>query len=99
MILFPYASVEEGPYREIGPIFVHAQRCAAYAATDEYPVQFRTARAIRAYDRRNWMIDARIVNGDGPEAVIGALLENGEAAFLHVRSATRGCYTMGVERV
>ena len=99
LILFPYASVEEGPYRETGPIFVHAQRCAAYRETNEYPAQFRTTRVVRAYDRRNWMIDARVVNGEGPEAAIEELLENPEAAFLHVRSATRGCYTMGVERV
>ena len=98
MILFPFAAVDVGPYQERGPIFVHAQPCHRYEETQEYPPQFRGSRVIRAYDDRKFMIDARIVNGAGPEAVIEQLLGNPDAAFLHVRSATRGCYTMGVER-
>ena len=99
MILFPYASVEEGPYREIGPIFVHAQQCERFGETGEYPVEFSAARVVRAYDRRNFMIDARVVNGGRPEEVVEELLANPAATCLHVRSATRGCYTMRVERV
>ena len=99
MILFTYAAVETGPYQERGPIFVHAEPCTRYAKTESYPAAFRGGRVIRAYDERKFMIDARVVNGEGPEAVIAELLENPDAAFLHVRSVTRGCYTMGVERV
>ena len=99
MILFPFAAVEEGPYREVGPIFVHAQPCAPYAQSDSYPAEFRKGRVVRAYNARKFMIDARVVKGEGPEQVIQELLANSDAAFLHVRSATRGCYTMGVERV
>ena len=99
LILFPFASVESGPYQERGPIFVHAEPCTRYAATERYPETFGTGRAIRAYDRRKFMIDARVVNGEGPEQAIEELLANPAAAFLHVRSATRGCYTMGIERV
>ncbi len=99
LILFPFASVENGPYQERGPIFVHAEPCTRYTGTERYPEAFRNERVIRAYDNRNFMIDARVVNGEGPEQVIDELLGNPDAAFLHVRSATRGCYTMGVERV
>lgn len=99
MILFPFAPVENGPYRESGPIFVHAQPCARYTAAREFPERFRNGRVIRAYDDRNFMIDARLVNGEGPEAVIEELLRNPNTAYLHVRSAARGCYSMGVERI
>ena len=99
LILFPFASVESGPYQERGPIFVHAEPCTRYGETQRYPGVFRNGRVVRAYDARNFMIDARVVNGEGPEQVIEELLANPDAAFLHVRSATRGCYTMGVERV
>jgi len=44
------------------------------------------------------MIDAQVVNGDEPETVIEKLLQNPETAFLHVRSVSRGCYTMQIER-
>ena len=99
LILFPFAAVDGGPYQERGPIFVHADPCTRYAETRSYPEVFRDGRVVRAYDQRKFMIDARVVNGEGPEQVIEELLANPDAAFLHVRSVTRGCYTMGVERV
>ena len=99
LILFPFTSVDSGAYQERGPIFVHAEPCARYAETARYPEAFRSGRVVRAYDRRKFMIDARVVNGEGPEQVIEELLANPDAAFLHVRSVSRGCYTMGVERV
>ena len=99
LILFPFAAVDSGPYQERGPIFVHAEPCTRYAETERYPEEVRNGRVIRAYDARDFMIDARVLNGEGPEHVIEELLANPDAAFLHVRSATRGCYTMGVERV
>jgi hypothetical protein len=99
MILFPYASVETGAYREIGPIFVHARQCERYSKPEECPQQFAAGRVVRAYDRRSFMIDARVANGATPDAVIEELLENGAAAFLHVCSVARGCYTFRVERI
>lgn len=99
MILFTYAAVDDGPYQERGPIFVHAEPCVRYTAVTRYPADFTNGRVIRAYDARNFIIDARVVNGEGPEAAIEDLLQNPRAAFLHVRSVGYGCYTMGVERV
>ncbi len=99
MILFTYAAVDSGPYQERGPIFVHAEPCSRYSAVADYPADFRNGRVIRAYDERKFIIDARVVNGEGPEAAIEDLLRNPRAAFLHVRSVGYGCYTMGVERV
>ena len=99
MVLFTYAAVANGPYQERGPIFVHAEPCPRYAGVTSYPSDFRSGRVIRAYDNRNFIIDARVVNGEGPEAAIEHLLQNPRVAFLHVRSVGYGCYTMGVERV
>ena len=98
MILFPFAAVGDGPYHERGPIFVHAEPCARYTETASYPAEFRSGRVVRAYDARKFMIDARVVNGEPVEVVVEELLKNPAAEFLHVRSATRGCYTFGVER-
>jgi hypothetical protein len=99
MILFPYASVPAGhPYSEIGPIFVHAESCERYRATDEYPGDFREGRVVRAYNSQHEMIAAEPANGAGPEALIERFLQMPETDFIHVRSLTRGCYTMGIER-
>jgi hypothetical protein len=100
MILFPYAAIPSGrPYSETGPIFVHADPCERYAPTDEYPAEFREGRVIRAYDAQQNIIAAEIVNGSEPEAIIEKFLQKPETAFVHVRSASHGCYTMKIERI
>jgi len=98
VILFPYNAVPVGrPYSETGPIFVHAESCPRYEEPG-YPSGFRQGRVFRAYDSEQNLIDARQLDGEEPEAVIENLFKNPEAAFVHARSATRGCYTFGVER-
>jgi len=99
LILFPYASIPAGhPYSEIGPIFVHEQPCERYATIDQFPLDLRRGRVIRAYNSNYDMIDAEVVNASEPEAVIEKLLENPETAFVDVRSVTRGCYTCRIQR-
>jgi hypothetical protein len=99
VILFPYASIPSGhPYSETGPIFIHADDCDRYGAINQYPGDFRNGRVFRAYNAGYDMIDAVIANGDDPEAVIEKLFTNPQTAFVQARSATRGCYTFGVER-
>jgi len=100
VVLFPFAAIAPGhPYSETGPIFVHAEPCRRYAAINEFPPDFRTGRVIRAYDSTPNIIAAEVVNGTEPEAIIEKFLQNPETAFVHVRSASHGCYTMEVERI
>ncbi len=99
VVLFPYAAIPPGhPYSETGPIFVHANDCRRYGATDEYPADFRNGRAFRAYDSNYNIIDAQIVNGSEPEDVIENLFQNPDTLFVDVRSVTRGCFTFRVRR-
>ena len=99
VILFPYASIPSGhPYSETGPIFVHANECQRYSATNEYPADFRKGRVLRAYDSNYNIIDAQVVNGSEPEVVIESLFQNPDTEFVDARSITRGCFTFRVER-
>src|SRR5437879_5427102 len=99
VILFPYASIPAGhPYSETGPIFVHAEKCERYSATDEYPADFRNGRVFRAYDSNYNLIDAQVVNGSEPEPVIERLFQNADTVFVDVRSVTHGCFTFRVQR-
>ena len=99
VILFPYAPIPSGhPYSETGPIFVHANECKRYSATNEYPADFRNGRVFRAYDSNFNIIDAQVVNGSEPEAVIGSLFQNPDTAFVDVRSVTHGCFTFRIQR-
>jgi len=98
MILFPFAAIAAGrPYSESGPIFVHADGCERYSKTDHYPSDFRRGRVIRAYDSDQNITAAEVVNGSEPEAIIEKFLQQPETAFVHVRSASHGCYTMKIE--
>jgi hypothetical protein len=99
VILFPYTAIPSGqPYSETGPIFVHADGCQRYSATNEYPADFRNGRVFRAYDSKYNIIDAQALDGSEPEVVIESLFQNRDTAFVDVRSATRGCFTFRVQR-
>ena len=99
LVLFPYASIPPGrPYSETGPIFVHAQPCARYQATEEYPADLRTGRTFRAYNAAQEIIAAEPVATSDPESVIAKLFAHPETEFLQARSADRGCYTFGIIR-
>src|SRR4029077_18993685 len=91
VVLFPYAAIPPGyPYSETGPIFVHAEPCRRYEATDEYPSEFRNGRVFRAYDSKYNIIDAQVTNGSEPEVVIERLFQNPDTAFVDARSVTHG---------
>jgi hypothetical protein len=99
VILFPYAAIPSGqPYSETGPIFVHANECQRYSATNEYPADFRNGSVFRAYDSKYNIIDAQVVNGSEPEVVIESLFRNPDTEFVDVRSVTRGCFTFRIQR-
>ena len=97
MVLFPFTSIAAGPYSETGPIFIHAEPCQRYAETNQFPSDFRQNRAIRAYNSQHELIAAEVANEEEPEAVIARFLEKPETAFVHVRSASHGCYTMEIQ--
>ena len=99
VVLFPYTAIPSGqPYCETGPIFVHADECERYGATNEYPADFRHGRVFRAYDSNYNILDAQVVDGSEPEVVIENLFQNPQTAFVDVRSVTRGCFTFRVQR-
>ena len=99
VILFPYTAIPAGyPYSETGPIFVHANECQRYGATNEYPAEFRNGRVFRAYDSNYHIIDAQVVNGIEPEAVIENLFQNPRTSFVDARSVTHGCFTFRIQR-
>jgi Protein of unknown function (DUF1203) len=99
VVLFPYQSIPPGhPYSETGPIFVHVEPCERYAATHEYPADFRNGRVMRAYNSTFDMIDAEVIDGSELESVIEKLFQNPETAFVDARSVTRGCFTFRMQR-
>jgi hypothetical protein len=100
-ILFGYEPrIPASPYREIGAVFAHAQRCGGPARSDGYPAGWRgKPQVLRAYDRRGWIHDAtRVHDGTDPEAVITAMLADPDVVQIHSRNVAWGCFMFAVTR-
>ncbi|MCM2293679.1 DUF1203 domain-containing protein [Allorhizobium sp. BGMRC 0089] len=89
------------PYAETGPLFLHAEECTRYEASNRLPPMLES----QDYILRGYGDDHRIVYGTGAvtatEAIVdraSALLERTEIAYVHVRSARNNCYQCRIDR-
>ncbi len=88
-----------GAYREVGPVFVHADPCQGYAERDTYPAGFRDRRQVlRAYDEAGRIAEALLVEGVQAEAGIAHLLASPRVATIHSRNVLYGCYMFAIGR-
>ena len=91
--------IPNGPYRERGAIFFHATPCSGPATGDGYPAAWRgRPQVLRAYDRRGRIRDAKVHDGNDPEAEIARFLDDPDIAQLHSRNVAYGCFMFVVTR-
>ena len=87
----------DGPYAEVGPVFVHAEACEGYADEGRYPEGFRSRnQLLRAYDARGRQVENVVVDGGAAERSITGLLQRPGVAYLHSRNVLAGCYMFAV---
>ena len=86
------------PFKAIGPIFVREVARTTFDARAVPPVLRGRMLSLRAYDKGGMMVDADVVEGNEVEPLIERLFANGEADYLHVHFARRGCYSCRVDR-
>lgn len=87
-----------GAYAEVGPVFVHAERCAGWTGSG-YPDAYRPRRQLlRAYDHAGRQVDNVLVESGEAEASITRLLSRPEIAFLHSRNPMAGCWMFSIDR-
>jgi uncharacterized protein DUF1203 len=100
LILFGYEPpIGATPYRELGAVFAHAERCEGPPPATTYPPDWRgKPQVLRAYDRRGWIHDAVVHDGKDPEAAIARLLADPEAVQLHSHNVAYGCFMFVVVR-
>jgi Protein of unknown function (DUF1203) len=91
-----------GPYSESGPVFIHADACAGYAAARAYPAGYRDwpTMVFRPYHYDGSIAyDAiRMGDGAGAEALIDELLADPAIAFIHTRNVYAGCFMFSIGR-
>lgn len=100
LALRPFATLQ--PYAETGPVFLCAEPCPRHPETDETPTLFRTwpRLLLRGYDVAERIVygSGTLTSGDDLAGVASRLLARPEIAFLHLRSATNGCFQCRIER-
>ncbi|MFL5318740.1 MAG: DUF1203 domain-containing protein [Myxococcaceae bacterium] len=92
--------VKPGPYRAIGPVFLHERSCDPFIDRGEVPEILRTRLvSLRAYDDREELRSAEVVDGGL------ALIEQATAMFsdprihhIDVHLARPGCFACRLER-
>ena len=86
-----------GPYREVGPIYMHEADCGRYTDLG-FPSEVKAGRlpiplALRAYDETGKLSEAVLVPDNATvEAQIERLLADPTITEVHVRNAQFGCY-------
>ena len=94
---------EQSPWREVGPVFVHAGACPGYDERAGLPPELRTGpRVLRGY-HADGSLDYDAIRTVGEGADIGPALDELLAKRglreVHVRSATAQCFTYLVRPV
>jgi hypothetical protein len=89
-------SSERSPWREVGPVFVHAQACPGYDERAGLPPEVRTGpRVLRGY-RADGSLDYDAIRAVGAGEDIGPALDELLAVpglrEVHVRSAIEQCF-------
>ncbi|PRX45409.1 uncharacterized protein DUF1203 [Prauserella shujinwangii] len=76
-----------------GPVFVHERACTPYERAGQFPARLGNSGVVLdAYRRgRRLLVERRVAKPDIPDALTD-LLGRPEVDYVHVRSATAGCY-------
>jgi len=100
LLLLPYChQPADSPYQASGPIFIRSGARQRIGEPSEVP-PYVSGRLIsaRAYDARDFIVDAEVCAGTEAAATIRRMLENPGVRYLHLHNAKRGCFSCRVER-
>jgi hypothetical protein len=89
------------PYHSVGPIFVRESATETYSRINEIPevlcVPDRLL-SVRAYDERDMLVNAEVIESAGIDQLIQRLFANASIAYIHVHYAPPGCYSCRIDR-
>jgi hypothetical protein len=99
--LISYAHfTERSPWREVGPVYVHAEACKGYLDTAAIPEPFRIGpRLLRTYAADGTMDYANntfVPKGGDVAAAVADLLSRPGVAEVHARASIPQCFTFAV---
>ncbi|WP_377640365.1 DUF1203 domain-containing protein [Oryzobacter terrae] len=84
------------PWREVGPVFVHAHPCPTTYEDGTVPVWLDEGpRVLRAYDASGAMrygVNRIVAAGEGVEAALAEVLADPDVVEVHVRNLLAQCF-------
>jgi hypothetical protein len=87
-------------WTEVGPVYVHASKCAGYTTMNVLPEQLRTGpRVLRTYgnnDAMNYEHNTVITDEAELEPIIKRLLDEPDVSTVHVRTLAPQCFLYAV---
>jgi hypothetical protein len=87
------------PYRSGHAIFVRERAVAPTDLVGDIPPAMRIRPlSLRAFDAKDMMVDADLVEGAEAEAPIERFLADPRVAYIHAHYARRGCYAGRIDR-
>ena len=100
VLLFTYRHQSvASPYASSGPIFIRRSATQTFDAINVIPdQQRRRLLSVRAYDERDYIVDAEVAPGTELETLIGRFFADPQVAYLHVHNARHGCYSCRIDR-
>ncbi len=95
----PFVDGADTPYRQPGPVFVHADACS-YEPTGELPAQLtRRLLSVRSFGADHLMLGGVVVQGAELETTVDRLLGDDTVSYLHVHNAGPGCFAARIDRL
>jgi hypothetical protein len=87
------------PYRASGPIYVRRGAERNVLPVGEVPPYVtRRLISVRAYDARDMMIDATVIDGADVSADLDARFADARVAYVDLHNAKRGCFSCRATR-
>ena len=87
-------------WTEVGPVYIHAARCAGYTTTGRLPEQLaagpRVLRTYRADDTMNYEHNTVVIDEADLEPIIERLLSESDVTTVHVRTLAPQCFLYAV---
>jgi hypothetical protein len=87
-------------WTEVGPVYIHAARCAGYQPDGRLPGQLATGprvlRTYRADDTMNYDHNTVVADDAGLGPIIWRLLREPDVATVHVRTLAPQCFLYAV---
>jgi hypothetical protein len=101
IVLISYATfTAPSPWREVGPVFVHADECEGYPKTSVFPESYQHGRRLLRTYHEDLTLDYDHIRMTGTdedvEAAVRELLAEPAVAEVHVRAAEAQCFAFAV---